>query len=182
MTEPGPSRRARAGALALLALLAAFGHSTPALARPHRAAGIRVSDAWTPAPPPGAPTAAGYLTITNTASSPDRLLGGSTPAAAQVQLHSMSTQGGVMRMRPLAEGLPIAPGSTVKIQPGGNHLMLVGLKRSLRVGEHIPVTLDFAKAGKVQTDFVVRPQGAAQTPMQMGPYGQMDRMHMGAGR
>jgi copper(I)-binding protein len=169
----------RAGAFALLVFSNA---SAPALARPHPPADIRVSGAWTPAPPPGAPTAAGYLTIVNEGSAPDRLLGGSSPAAVQVQLHSMSTEGGIMRMRPLAGGLPIAPHSTVKVQPGGAHLMLAGLKRPLKVGQHVPVTLDFARAGHLQVSFVVQPQGAGAPSMGMGGREHMDRMYMGGGR
>ena len=162
---------------ALAALMAVASLAAPALARPHPA--IRVSDAWSPAPPPGAPTAAGYLTITNAGAAPDRLLEGSTPVAAQVQLHSMSMQGGVMRMRPLTDGLPIAPRSTVRIQSGGTHLMLVGLKRPLRAGDHLPVTLDFAKAGKLRVDFVVRPPGEAAAPVRSGPHESTDHMRMG---
>ena len=145
-----------------LAALAAFTLAAPALARPHAVSSIRVSDAWCPPTPPGAPTAAGYFTVANAGRTPDRLVGGSSPVAAQVQLHSMTTQGGVMRMRPLTGGLPVAAGTAVSIQPGqGMHLMLIGLKRPLRTGEHVPLTLDFARAEPVMVDFVVRPQTEA---------------------
>lgn len=166
-------------ALLAAAAIAGLGLSAPALARGHSTGAIRVSDAWSPATPPGAPTAAGYLTITNAGRTADRLLGGSTPVAAEVQLHSMSTQGGIMRMRPVTGGLAIAPGETLRIQPGGQHLMLVGLKRALKVGERAPVTLEFARAGKLRVDFVVRPQGEVSPPMNMGRHGKIDPRHTG---
>ncbi len=162
---------------ALLAamLLAGAAAAAPALAARSRPS-IEIEDAWSPPPPPGAPTAAGYLTIRNAGHAPDRLLGGATPVAAQVQLHSMSTQGGVMRMRPITGGLAIAGGATVRIEPGaGLHLMLIGLKRTLRAGEHVPVTLRFAKAGDVHADLLVRAQGANAPPSGMGGHDHMNR-------
>ncbi len=138
-------------------LLAAMLIATPALAASH--ATVRIEDAWAPATPPGAPTAAGYLTVRNLGRAPDRLVGGSSPVAAQVQLHSMTTTAGVMRMRPITAGLTVAAGATARVQPGdGLHLMLIGLKRPLQAGEHVPVTLDFARAGAIRTEFMVRPQ------------------------
>ncbi|HEY5410864.1 MAG TPA: copper chaperone PCu(A)C, partial [Caulobacteraceae bacterium] len=148
-----PSKRAL-----LAAACASLAFAAPAFARDHGAGSIKITDAWCPPTPPGAPTAAGYLTIANTGRAPDRLLGGSTPVAAQVQLHSMTTTGGVMRMRPIVGGLAIAPGAATSIQAGGEtHLMLIGLKRPLVAGDHVAITLDFARAGRVPTDFVVRP-------------------------
>ncbi len=166
-------------ALMAAAMLASLGLSAPAVARDHSAGAMRVSDAWCPPTPPGAPTAAGYLTISNQSRSADRLRGGSSSVAAEVQLHSMTTQGQVMRMRPVTQGLAIAPGATTRIQPGGGlHLMLIGLKRPLKAGEHAAVTLDFARAGPVKVDFVVRPQGEAAPTMHMGPH---DHVDMGGG-
>ena len=155
-----------------LTALAAFAFAAPSLARPSGAS-IHVTDAWCPPTPPGAPTAAGYLTLANVGHAAARLIGGSSPVAAQVQLHSMTTQGGVMRMRPMTGGLSVAPGATASIQPGaGMHLMLIGLKRPLRVGEQVPVTLDFARAGKVNVAFVVRPL----QPAAPGGGGRIDHM------
>lgn len=165
-------------ALLAAAMLAGLGLSTPAMATDRQPAAVRIQDAWCPPTPPGAPTAAGYLTIDNLGQGPDRLLGGSSSAAAQVQLHSMTMQRGVMRMRPVTGGLQIARRTAVRIQPGdGLHLMLIGLKRPLKVGEHVPVTLDFARAGSVRADFAVRPRAAAapamDMPMHMGPHDHM---------
>ncbi|HEX4097425.1 MAG TPA: copper chaperone PCu(A)C [Caulobacteraceae bacterium] len=160
------------------ALLAASLLAAMAAAAPAMAADIRITDAWSPPTPPGAPTAAGYLTIRNLEPKPDRLVGGSSPAAAQVQLHSMTMQGQIMRMRAVTGGLAIAGSGTASIQPGsGLHLMLLGLKRPLELGEHVPVTLQFARAGQVRADFVVRAEGA---PVAGKPAGGHDHMNMGA--
>ena len=165
----------RAILVAALSLVAA----APALAHGH--VRIRIADAWCPPTPPGAPTAAGYLTITNSGSAPDRLVGESSPAAATVQLHSMTTRGQIMRMRAVTDGLAVAAGQVRTVQPGGEvHLMLIGLKRPLRIGEHIPVVLTFARAGRIDADFVVRTETAAAPAMHMAPHDHMDHTtHMG---
>ncbi len=120
------------------------------------AATIEVKDAWIRTPPPGAPTAAGYATITNRGFTSDRLTGVRTAAAASADLHQMSMAGGVMRMRPITGGLPIGASATVKFGPNGDHLMLVGLRSPLKAGAHVKVTLQFQRAGAVVADFVVR--------------------------
>lgn len=127
-----------------------------AVAGAAHAQAIRISDAWIRPPPPGAPTAAGYATVTNASRRPDALIGGFTPAAARVEVHQMSMAGGVMRMRPVTGGLPIPPGGTVRLAPGGLHLMLIGPTRPLRPGDKVPVTLRFMRGGAVRTVFTVR--------------------------
>ena len=93
-------------------------------------------------------------------SAPDRLVGGSSAVAKDVQVHEMTMANGVMKMRRLAGGLEIKPGQTVTLKPGGYHIMFVGMKRQLKQGEHFKVTLQFAKAGKVAVDFVTEGLGA----------------------
>ena len=149
-----------AASLAVAVLAAGLAVAAPALAQGHGP--IRITDAWCPPTPPGAPTAGGYLTIANLGKAPDRLTAAASPAAAQVQLHSMTTRGGVMRMRPVTDGLEVAPGQTRAVQPGGElHLMLIGLKRPLKAGERVPMTLAFARAGAVHVDFSVHAQKVA---------------------
>lgn len=110
---------------------------------------VTVSNGWVRATPAGAPTAAAYVTLRNRGAKPDRLLGGATPAAASLGVHSMSMAGGIMRMRKLDAGLPLAPGATADLQPGGDHLMLTGLTHPLMAGDRVPVTLRFERGGKV---------------------------------
>ena len=109
---------------------------------------------------PGSKVGAGYLTITNTGSAPDRLIGGSLTGAARVEVHSSSNEGGVARMRPVEGGLEIKPQQTIKLAPGGYHLMLMDLTGSFVDGEMVPGTLQFEKAGTVPVEFEAQPVGA----------------------
>jgi periplasmic copper chaperone A len=143
-------------------LLAGF-LAAPSCAEEAKIGNLVVTQAWSRATPGGAKVGGGYLTITNKGSTPDRLIGGSSQVAAKVQLHEMSMSNGVMTMRPLEQGLVIEPGKTVKLSPGGFHLMLLDLKGSLKQGEKVPVTLEFEKAGKISVMFDVEGIGA------MGP-------------
>lgn len=111
---------------------------------------LRIDHPWCRPSPPAAPTGAGYLTITNTGRAPDRLLGGSADFSDRLEIHEMSMAGGVMRMRPVAGGLEIAPGGTVALKPGGFHIMFIGLKSPLKLGDTVPFTLTFARAGAVK--------------------------------
>src|SRR5580698_7456180 len=120
------------------------------------AGSIEVKDAWIRSTTPGAPTAAGYATIVNHGFTSDRLTGADTRAAASVQLHHMSTEGGIMRMRPIPGGLAMAGSATLKLSPNGDHLMLIAPKGALKAGTHVKVTLQFQRAGNVAADFVVR--------------------------
>lgn len=128
-----------------------------ALAHDYKAGGIRIDHPWASPSPNGAAMASGYLTIANTGSAPDRLLGATTSQAASLEPHSMTMSGHVMQMRPISGGLAIAPGQTLAIQPGGGvHLMFVHPKHPFRVGDHIPATLRFEHAGEVKVVFYVQ--------------------------
>lgn len=144
-----------AARLAGCVLALSFATSGLAAARGGHVGAISISHPWSRPAPPGAITGAGYVTITNTGAVADRLLGGASPAADKVEVHEMSMTGGVMRMRPVAGGLAIEPGKTVTLEPGGYHLMLIGLKRPLKVGESVAVALRFQKAGVVRAAFMV---------------------------
>jgi copper(I)-binding protein len=144
-----------------------FATATPA--EEIKAGDLVITQAWSRATPGGAKIGGGYLTIENKGTAPDRLLGGSADVADKVQLHEMATSNGVMTMRPLDNGLTIEPGKTVKLAPGGYHLMLFDLKSPLKQGDKLPITLEFEKAGKVKLSFDVQglgaqaPAGAADT-------------------
>jgi hypothetical protein len=117
---------------------------------------VEVKDAWIRATPPGATTAAGYAVIVNHGFTTDRLMGGHTAVAGSVEPHQTTMAGGVMRMRAIPGGLAIGASAAAHLSPNGDHLMLIGLKRPLRAGEHVRVVLDFTRAGAVTADFVVR--------------------------
>jgi len=138
----------------LLAIVAPAAHAADV-----HAGSLDISAAWSRATPKGAPVAAGYLTIKNTGTTADRLVGGSSDVASKFEVHEMSMDNGVMKMRPLKDGLEIKPGETVALKPEGLHVMFVGLKKPLKQGDHIKATLQFEKAGKVDVDFDVTGMG-----------------------
>jgi copper(I)-binding protein len=132
----------------------------PARAEEVKAGDLVISQAWSRATPGGAKVAGGYLTIENKGSTPDRLIGGSADVADKVQVHEMTMNNGVMTMRPVDQGLTIEAGKTVKLAPGGYHLMMSDLKNPLKRGDKVPVTLEFEKAGKVKLSLDVQGVGA----------------------
>lgn len=121
-----------------------------------------ISGAWSRATPAGAPVGGGYLTITNKGTSAERLVSFATDLAGQPEIHEMKEESGVMKMRPLKAGLAIPPGATVKLAPGGYHLMLLKLKKPLVAGERFKATLVFEKAGPVEVEFEIRAMGGHQ--------------------
>ena len=132
----------------------------PAQAADVTVGSLKISAPWARATPKGASVGGGYMTITNSGTAPERLIGGSTDVAKSFEVHEMKMEGGVMKMRPVAGGIEIKPGQTVTLEPSGYHVMLVGLKQQLKQGEHFKATLEFAKAGKVDVDFTVEGIGA----------------------
>ena len=132
-----------------------------AVPQSYKVGDLTITAPWVRATPRGAPVAGGYLTITNNGSEPDRLVGGSFAASGRFEVHVMSTEGGVMRMRPVTDGLEIKPGQTVELSPGGMHLMFMQLKQQLKAGETVRGTLEFAKAGTVEIAYPVRPMGGS---------------------
>lgn len=115
---------------------------------------------WTRATPGGAKVAGGFLRITNTGTTPDRLIGGTFARSGEVQVHEMAMTGGVMTMRELSGGLEIPPGKTVELAPGGYHMMFMNLNAPLKEGDTVTGTLVFEKAGKVDVGYQVRGLGA----------------------
>jgi copper(I)-binding protein len=144
--------------------------AVPAGAGDAKVGDLVITQAWSRATPGGAKVAGGYLTIENKGAAPDRLVGGAADIAGKFEVHEMAMKDGVMTMRMLDKGLAIEPGKTVKLAPGGYHVMLMDLKGSLKQGEAVPVTLEFEKAGKVKVTFDVQGVGA-QAPAGAGHSG-----------
>ena len=118
---------------------------------------IEITDAWARATPGMADTGAAYLTLQSPTG--DRLTGVTTPAAEKAELHVMKMNGGVMEMRPLA-ALDLPAGKKIILKPGVMHIMLLGLKGPLRVGQSFALTLHFAKAGAREVTVAVEKAGA----------------------
>ncbi|MEC4719076.1 copper chaperone PCu(A)C [Noviherbaspirillum sp. CPCC 100848] len=101
------------------------------------------------------PSGAAYLSIENRGGTADKLIGVATPAAKSAEIHTMSMDGNVMRMREAGE-ISLPSGAKVEMKPGnGYHIMLMGLSRPLKAGDKIPLTLSFEKAGKAEVSVVV---------------------------
>ena len=165
----------RATAL-LIAGLMTFSSAT-APARDYKLGSIDVVDPWSRATPKGASVAAGYMKITNNGTSADRLISGSSDIAPTFEIHEMSMDNGVAKMRPVKGGLEIKPGETVELKPGSFHLMFTDLKQPLAKGEHVKGTLVFAKAGTIDVEFGVQPVGGAAPSHDSMPGMHGDHMH-----
>jgi copper(I)-binding protein len=119
---------------------------------------VKVEGAWARPTVKGQQGGGGFLVITSPVA--DRLIGGSTPAAARFELHTMAMQGDVMQMRQL-DAIDLPPGKKVEFKPGGLHVMFIGIKQPLAIGSKVPVTLKFEKAGEVKVVFEVMSRPAA---------------------
>jgi copper(I)-binding protein len=146
--------------LIILSSVVAFS-GLPASAHDYTLGSLKIGHPWARATPPTAPAGGGFLTVTNTGTTADRLISATSPAASQVQVHEMKMDGSIMRMRELDNGLAIPPGATVTLAPGGFHLMMIGLKEPLKETTRVPVTLVFEKAGKIDVELRVMALGAS---------------------
>lgn len=133
------------------------------LAGPAWAQGIKAENVWVRATAPGQKVAGAFMDLTSEA--PVSLVGGQSPVAEEVELHTMSMKDGVMRMRRVAE-IKLPEGQTVKLEPGGLHVMLIGLKAPLKEGGVVPITLhtrDAAgKRGSLKLEAAVRANPAPE--------------------
>jgi copper(I)-binding protein len=120
-----------AGTLALMILPWAIAETRAA---DYDVGSIHITEPWARATPKGASSGAGYLTVTNGGTTPDRLSCGGSDAAARCQIHTMSMENGVMKMRPLEGGLEIKAGETVTLKPGSDHMMFINIKHPFETG------------------------------------------------
>lgn len=120
---------------------------------------IHLSGHWTRAMLPGQKVGGGFVTITNKGTGQDRLVSVSTPVAGRAEIHEMSMVDDVMKMQPLADGLPVPAGETVELKPGGYHLMFMAVEQPFKEGGMVPVVLTFEKAGDVELMLPVMPAG-----------------------
>ena len=148
MTRPPPASRG-AILVPIWLLWAALAH----------AAEVEVSDGWARASAGAGGVAAAYLTLTNRGGE-TALTGVETPLAGHAGLHATSEEGGVMRMR-MVDRIPLAPGASVTLQPGGLHVMLMGLAEPLVEGDRLALTLIFEDGGRIDTEVPVLAPGAS---------------------
>ena len=134
--------------------------AAPAAAADYDAGSMHISTPWARATPKGAAAGGGYMTITNSGTTPDTVSCVSDDASVQCQIHSVTMEDGVMKMRPVEGGLEIKPGETVTLQPGSYHIMFVNLKHPLEQGQSVKATLKFEHAGAVDVEYPIVAIGA----------------------
>jgi copper(I)-binding protein len=132
-----------------------------ASAHEYKVGSIEIKHPWARATPKGSEVAGGYMKLINTGTAADRLIGGTNVASVKFEIHEMSMDGGVMKMRPVAKGIEIKPGETVEFKPGSYHLMFVGLKQPFEKGKRVKGTLQFEKAGTVEVEYAVEAIGGS---------------------
>lgn len=143
---------------AALVLASAFAH-----AHSFKLGDIDIGHPYARVTAPGQPTGGGYLKLDNKGRD-DKLLSARAAVSASVELHSMSMDGDVMRMRQV-DAIALPAGKLVELKPGGFHIMFVGLKAPLKAGDKFPMTLKFEKAGEVEVTVIIEaPKAAADAP------------------
>jgi copper(I)-binding protein/predicted aconitase with swiveling domain len=120
--------------------------------------GVSISDGWARASIGEGANSAAYMTLSVEGETPDRLVAAATPLAARAELHNHIMEDGVARMRPV-EAIEVKPGEPTVLEPGGLHVMLMGLKEQLEPGDELPLTLTFEQVGEVRATLPVRPLG-----------------------
>jgi copper(I)-binding protein len=143
----------------LIPAFTALAIASSAFAHDYKLGSLVINHPWSRATPKGAAVAGGYMKITNTGATPDRLVSGSTEVARRFEIHEMSMEAGVMKMRELPRGLEIPPGATIELKPGSYHVMMTNLSRQLNKGERVKASLTFEQAGKIDIEFTVEAVG-----------------------
>ena len=150
--------------LAALAISAAGLLNATALSAAE-SAGLRIEAPWARETAVGQPDGGGFMVIVNNNKAADQLVGASSPASGEVQLHTVLMENGVMRMRELPDGIAIPANGRVELKPRSLHIMFIKLGKPLKAGEKVPVTLKFRNAGEKTVMFDVRSvAGTMQAP------------------
>ncbi len=160
-------------ALACLALFAAGA----AQAHDYSQGMITIDHPWARPTPGQSKVGAAYLLLQNSGAETDTLLSAESPVSEKTQIHETLREGDIMKMREVRGGVAVPPGTAVAFKPGGNHIMLLGLKQKLEEGQHIPLTLTFAKAGVVAVEVAVEKAPSEKPEGGMAHGSSMDHMH-----
>jgi copper(I)-binding protein len=140
------SRTIRTAAIAALSL--AITH--PLLAHDYKLGNLHIDHPWARPTPGSAKNGAAYFVIRNNGQKPDVLIAAGANVSERIELHEHINDNGVMKMREVAGGIRVGAGETVKLEPGGYHVMFLGLKQPLKEGEQFPLSLTFKEAGTVE--------------------------------
>ncbi|MGL6289989.1 MAG: copper chaperone PCu(A)C, partial [Silanimonas sp.] len=117
--------------------------------------GLMAHEPWSRPLAPGATVAAGYMHLMNHTAQPETLVGARADGVGRIELHDMAEVDGVMQMRPIEGGVPLAVDGMAAFQPGGKHLMFIDVTRSWNEGDVVPVTLVFESGTEVLVDVAV---------------------------
>ena len=120
---------------------------------------IEIRKPWARAASAAASIGGGFFAMTNTGAAPDRLVAASSPVAEKVEIHAIKVKGADIVMARRDDGLALAAGVTLTLQPRGYHLLLIGLKAPLVEGDRVPVTLTFEQAGSLAVELTVEAPG-----------------------
>lgn len=147
---------------AAAALVAVLFTALPVAAHDYQLGDLNIGHPWARASAGLARNGAAYLTLHNAGAAGDRLVAASGAVAERIEMHTHLMEGDVMKMRQV-EAIEVPAGSDVALQPGGIHIMLIGLKAPLVEGERFPLTLRFAEAGEIVVEFAVEAIGGMGT-------------------
>ena len=125
----------------------------------YKAGDIIIENPWARATMSGAQTAAAFLTIKNNGNTPDRIVAVQSPISQKTEIHQSFMEGEMMKMRPVG-ALELAPGEVTMLKPGSYHVMFMGLKFPLTVGETFPLRVKFEKSGEVEVIVKIMKAGA----------------------
>ncbi len=162
----------------MVILTVAVSGSVLAQAHEHKQGPLTVVHPWSRATAPSQKAGGVFLRIRNDSNQPDRLIGVESDMADAASLHTLIRDGDVMRMRPVQGGIEVPANGEVVLAPGGNHVMLIGLREQLIKESRIPLTLIFERAGRVEIVAVVEaagsrgPSGAGAQPAATTGHGQ----------
>ena len=123
---------------------------------------VIVERAWARTTVPSQVSSGAFMHIT--AQKDVRLTGARSPVAGVVELHEMKIDNGIMRMRPVGE-LPLKAGQSIELKSGGYHLMMMGLKRQLKAGDIVPLTLEFKAPDGSVSEVAIKAVAAFTQPL-----------------
>lgn len=124
---------------------------------------LMIHDGWARASIGKAPNSAAYMTLMTRGETTDKLVAVETPAADRAELHHHVLEDGIAKMRQI-EAIEIAPGEPATLEPGGLHIMLMGLTAKLEEGASLPLTLTFEKAGDITLEVPIKGLKAGGRP------------------
>lgn len=141
----------------VLAVLAALSFALPAIAHEVSAGDLQIIRPHIPQPAASAKVAGGFMAIVNNGTEPDRLIGIESDIAAKSEVHESKVDANGVGTMEHVDAIEIPPGGTVSLEPGGLHIMFMGLKAKLTEGEMQKATLIFETAGRVEVEFMIDP-------------------------